>query len=93
VSIVNEREIMLKKIGGTVAALVLAGSVIPAAAGSPSPEVYGFKVEKINKDDDAYRYGNLYLLTGPGGREQYIIVRDVSGAVAIIKREPARTGK
>ena len=84
---------MLKKIGGTVAALVLAGSIVPAAAGTSSPEVYGFKIEKINKDDDAYRYGNLYLLTGPDGREQYIIVRDVSGAVAIVKREPARTVK
>ncbi len=62
-------------------------------AGTPAPEVYGFKVEKINKDDDAYRYGNFYLLTGPGGKEQYIIVRDVSGAVAIVKREPAKTGK
>ena len=47
-------------------------------------------VEKISKDDDAYRQGNIYLLTGPDGREQYIIVRDLSGAVAIVKREPVR---
>lgn len=75
-----------------VAGYFLSGNLV-CHAGTPVPEVYGFKIEKINKDDDAYRYGNLYLLTGPGGKEQYIIVRDVSGAVAIVKREPAKSGK
>ncbi len=84
---------MLKKAGWAVAALAFAGLSTLATAGTMSPEVYGFRIEKINKDDDAYRYGNLYLLTGPDGKEQYIIVRDVSGAVAIVKREqPARAG-
>ncbi len=76
-----------------ISGLVLAGFTTVAAAGAPASEVYGFRVEKINKDDDAYCYGNHYLLTGPGGKEQYIIVRDVSGAVAIVKREPAKAGK
>lgn len=61
-----------------------------AASAVTGPEVYGFRVEKISKDDDAYRQGNIYLLIGPDGREQYIIVRDLSGAVAIVKREPVR---
>lgn len=84
---------MLKKIKGLAVLLALAGFAGLATAGTPSPEVYGFRIEKINKDDDAYHYGNLYLLTGPGGKEQYIIVRDVSGAVAIVRREPAKAGK
>lgn len=81
------------KMRRVIAGLALAGLASLAVAGTPSPEVYGFKIEKINKDDDAYRYGNLYLLTGPGGKEQYIIVRDMSGAIAIIRREPGKTGK
>lgn len=84
---------MLKKMKGFLVLLGLAGFAALATAGTPSPEVYGFRVEKINKDDDAYRYGNLYLLTGPDGKEQYLIVRDVSGAVAIVRREPAKAGK
>ncbi len=73
-----------------LAGLVLLGFSAAAFAQATGPEVYGFRIEKISRDDDAYRQGNLYLLTGPDGREQYIIVRDISGAVAIIKREPAR---
>ena len=39
-----------------------------AASAVTGPEVYGFRVEKISKDDDAYRQGNIYLLTGPDGQ-------------------------
>ena len=84
---------MLKKMKGLAVLLALAGFAALATAGTPSPEVYGFRIDKINKDDDTYRYGNLYLLTGPDGKEQYLIVRDVSGAVAIVRRKPAKAGK
>lgn len=73
-----------------IAALAFSGATASALAQATGPDVYGFRVEKISKDDDAYRQGNLYLLTGPDGKEQYILVRDVSGAVAIIKREPSK---
>lgn len=65
----------------------ISGTVMAQATG---PEIYGFRVDKISKDDDAYRQGSLYLLTGPDKKEQYIIVRDISGSVAIIKREPVK---
>ncbi len=73
-----------------IAALAFSGVTASALAQATGPDVYGFRVEKISKDDDAYRQGNLYLLTGPDGKEQYILVRDVSGAVAIVKREPSK---
>lgn len=75
-----------------IAALAFCGmsAQAMAAATATGPEVYGFRVEKISKDDDAYRQGNIYLLTGPDGKEQYIIVRDISGAVAVVKRESSR---
>ena len=50
---------MLKKAGWMVAALAFAGFSGLATAATMSPDVYGFRIEKINKDDDAYRYGNL----------------------------------
>lgn len=80
----------MRSIKQLVAALVFSGFFTAVFAQATGPEVYGFRIEKISRDDDAYRQGNLYLLTGPDAREQYIIVRDVSGAVAIIKREPVR---
>lgn len=80
----------MKKIKWLLAALAFCGIQGTALAQGTGPDVYGFKVDKISKDDDAYRQGSLYLLTGPDGKEQYIIVRDISGAVAIIKRDPAK---
>lgn len=82
----------MHKIKWLVAILAFCGvsATAMAQATATGPEVYGFRIEKISRDDDAYRQGNLFLLTGPNGKEQYIIVRDVSGAVAIIKREPVR---
>ncbi len=80
----------MQKIKWLVAAFAffsIPGTVLAQASG---PDIYGFRVEKISKDDDAYRQGNLYLLTGPDGKEQYIIVRDISGAVAIIRRDPVK---
>lgn len=80
----------MQKIKWLVAALAFSGISGTVLAQSTGPEVYGFRIEKISRDDDAYRQGSLYLLTGPNGKEQYIIVRDISGAVAIIKREPVK---
>ena len=83
---------MKKRVIGIGAGLWLALSAGVAMAGTPSPEVYGFKVDPINRDETEYP-GRLYLLTGPDEREQYLIVRDVSGAVAIVRREvPAPQG-
>ena len=83
----------MKKVSALVALLGCLGVVTVTSAGTPSPEVYGFRVDRIGGDDNAYHQGSLYLLTGPDGKEQYIIVRDVSGAVAVVKREPAKIGK
>ncbi len=80
----------MQKIKWLVAAFAFFGISGIVLAQATGPEVYGFKVDKISKDDDVYRQGNLYLLTGPDGKEQYIIVRDISGAVAIIKRDPVK---
>ncbi len=80
----------MQKIKWLVAAFAFFGISVIVLAQATGPEVYGFKVDKISKDDDVYRQGNLYLLTGPDGKEQYIIVRDISGAVAIIKRDPVK---
>ena len=80
----------MQKIKWLVAALAFSGVSGTVLAQATGPEVYGFKVDKISKDDDVYRQGSLYLLTGPDGREQYIIVRDISGSVAIIKRDTSK---